>query len=125
VILADTSVWIEHLRHGEPGLRAALEAERVLMHPFVIGELACGNLRERDSLLELLRRLPVVPMATEQEAHSLLTRRHLMGRGIGWIDVHLLASTALAGPARFWTRDKRLATIAADLKLAVTGTPWT
>jgi predicted nucleic acid-binding protein len=123
VILADTSVWIEHLRHGEPRLRAALEAERVLMHPFVIGELACGNLRERDSLLELLRRLPVVPMATEQEAHSLLARRNLMGRGIGWIDVHLLASTALAAPARLWTQDKRLAMIAADLKLAVTGTP--
>jgi len=121
VILADTSVWIEHLRHGEPRLRAALEAERVLIHPFVIGELACGNLRARDSLLELLRRLPLVPTATDQEAHTLLHRRKLMGRGIGWIDVHLLASTALAAPARLWTHDRRLATIAAELKVAVTG----
>ena len=121
MILADTSVWIEHLRHGEPRLRAALEAERVLIHPFVIGELACGNLRARGSLLELLRRLPLAPTATDQEAHTLLHRRKLMGRGIGWIDVHLLASTALAAPARLWTHDRRLATIAAELKVAVTG----
>ena len=123
MILADTSVWIEHLRHGGPRLRSKLEAARVLMHPFVIGELACGNLRERASLLELLGRLPVTPIATEQEAHALLERRDLMGRGIGWIDIHLLASTAMAAPARLWTHDKRLAMIAAQLKLAITGMP--
>ena len=117
MILADTSVWIEHLRYGESRLRAALEAERILMHPFVIGELACGNLRDRDEVLDLLARLPSAPMATEREAHALLDRHALAGRGIGWIDVHLLAATALAAPARLWTLDRRLATVAEKLKL--------
>jgi predicted nucleic acid-binding protein len=92
------------------------------MHPFVIGELACGNLRDRASVLELLRRLPVAPISSEDEAHALVERRDLMGRGIGWIDVHLLASTAMAAPARLWTHDKSLATVAAELKLAVSST---
>lgn len=120
MILADTSVWIEHLRRGEPRLRAALEAERVLVHPYVIGELACGNLREREAVLDLLHRLPVAPLATDGEAHALLDRRSLLGRGIGWIDVHLLASTAIAATARLWTHDKRLAAVATELKLSVT-----
>jgi predicted nucleic acid-binding protein len=115
-------VWIEHLRRGEPRLRAALEAERILMHPYVIGELACGNLRHRATLLDLLARLPVAPVATDDEAHALLERRALMGRGIGWIDVHLLASTALATPARLWTHDRRLAAVAGELSLAAAPT---
>ena len=118
MILADTSVWIEHLRHGEPLLRVALEEERVLVHPFVIGELACGNLRERGSILDLLGRLPLAPIATDDEAHELVRRRALMGRGIGWIDVHLLASAAMAAPARLWTHDRRLAAIAAEMELS-------
>lgn len=119
MILADTSVWIEHLRRGEPRLGAALDAGRILMHPYVIGELACGHLRDRGMLLDLLRRLPVAPLASESEAHALLERRAVMGRGIGWVDVHLLASTALAAPARLWTHDKRLAAAAAELSLAI------
>lgn len=117
MIIADTSVWIEHLRHGEPRLRAALEADDVLMHPFVIGELACGNLRARATVLDLLRRLPSAPLASELEAHALVERRALMGRGIGWVDVHLLASAAIAAPARLLTRDKRLAAVAYELTL--------
>jgi predicted nucleic acid-binding protein len=118
MILVDTSVWIDHLRAGTPMLAAALEDERVLMHPFVLGELACGNLENREEVLGLLAALPGAPTATDSEALVFIERRRLMGRGIGYIDVHLLASVALAGTTRLWTRDKRLAAAAADLKLA-------
>lgn len=117
MILADTSVWIDHFRKREPALIAALEAGQVLMHPFVVGELACGNLTNRVELLSLLRDLPPAPLATDAEALGFIDRHELMGRGIGYIDVHLLASVALAGPARLWTRDKRLAIVADSLKL--------
>jgi len=118
VILVDTSVWIDHLRSGEPALATALEGGRVLMHPFVLGELACGNLKNRSEVLWLLRDLPAAPTATDPEALVLIERRALMGRGIGYIDVHLLASTVLEGVARLWTRDRRLAETAAELELA-------
>jgi len=118
VILVDTSVWIDHLRSGEPALATALEGGRVLMHPFVLGELACGNLKNRSEVLRLLGDLPTAPAATDPEALVLIERRALMGRGIGYIDVHLLASTVLEGVARLWTRDRRLAETAAELELA-------
>lgn len=117
MILADTSVWIDHFRKREPALIAALEAGQVLMHPFVVGELACGNLTNRVELLSLLRDLPPAPLATDAEALGFIDRHELMGRGIGYIDVHLLASVALAGHARLWTRGKRLAIVADSLKL--------
>ena len=118
MILVDTSIWIDHLRSGEPALATALEGGRVLMHPFVLGELACGNLKNRSEVLWLLRDLPAAPTATDPEALVLIERRALMGRGIGYIDVHLLASTALEGVAWLWTRDRRLAETAAELELA-------
>lgn len=118
MILVDTSVWVDHLRDGAPALAAALEQGSVLMHPFVLGELACGNLKNRGEVLRLLGDLPAAPLATDPEALDYIERRALMGRGIGYVDVHLLASAALAGAARLWTRDKRLAAAAADLKLA-------
>ena len=118
MILVDTSVWVDHLRDGAPALAAVLEQGRVLMHPFVLGELACGNLKNRGEVLRLLGDLPAAPLATDPEALDYIERRALMGRGIGYVDVHLLASAALAGAARLWTRDKRLAAVAADLKLA-------
>lgn len=118
MILAATSVWIDHLREGVPALAAALEQAGVLMHPFVRGELACGNLKNRREVLRLLGELPAAPLATDAEALDFIERRALMGRGLGYIDVHLLASVALAGGARLWTRDKRLAAVAAGLKLA-------
>ncbi|HEU4368755.1 MAG TPA: PIN domain-containing protein [Methylomirabilota bacterium] len=117
MILVDTSVWVEHLRSGNPRLADELGAGRVLAHPFVIGELACGTLRNRREVLDLLGRLPAVPIAGHAEALDFLERRVLMGRGIGYIDVHLLASAALAAPARLWTRDRRLAAVAAELDL--------
>ena len=117
MILVDTSVWIDHLRKRNPALIEALEAGEVLIHPFVVGELACGNLNHRAELLSLLQELPRAPLATDAEALGFIDRRQLMGRGIGYLDVHLLASVALAGTARLWTRDKRLAAVAESLRL--------
>jgi predicted nucleic acid-binding protein len=117
VILADTSVWIAHLRIADLAFARALYDGEVLMHPYVMGELACGNLRSRDTLLELFRGLPAAPVATDEEALRYIEDRRLFGRGIGYIDVHLLASTALAGKARLWTHDKPLATVARELSL--------
>jgi predicted nucleic acid-binding protein len=121
VILVDTTVWIDHLRSGETALAAALEDGRVLMHPFVLGELACGTLKNRDEVLDLLGNLPAAPTATDPEVLGLIERRALMGRGIGYIDVHLLASAALADVGRLWTRDRRLAAVASELELAFEG----
>lgn len=118
MILADTSVWIDHFRALDGGLSASLNAARVAIHPFVVGEIACGTLRRRGEVLGLLRRLPVLPVVTDPEALEFIERRSLMGRGIGYVDVHLLASAALHGSTRVWTRDKRLAPVAAELDLS-------
>ena len=121
MILVDTSVWIDHLRVGEDGLDALLNGGRVLAHPFVIGELACGNLHKRTEVLKLLKNLPQAPVASQEELLFFIENNELMGRGIGFIDAHLLAATALAGASRIWTRDKRLERVAVDLNLATTG----
>lgn len=118
MILVDTTVWINHLRSGKPALVTALEGGQVLMHPYVLGELACGNLKNRKEVLRLLGDLPSAPTATEPEVLDFIERRALMGRGIGYIDVHLLASIVLEGAARLWTRDRRLDEVAAELDLA-------
>ena len=118
MILVDTSVWVDHLRVGNAKLADALRAGQVATHPFVIGELACGNLKSREAVLSLLRALPVVSVADEDEALFFIEQNALMGRGIGYIDAHLLAATAIAAPTRLWTHDKRLGVIAAGLKLA-------
>ncbi len=117
MMLVDTSVWIDHLRQGDAELAGALQSARVSIHPFVIGELACGNLRARAETLNLLRLLPLIVVATDKEALFLLDAHALMGRGIGYIDIHLLAAAKLAG-ARLWTRDKRLHAVAAELGIA-------
>ncbi|MBF5057022.1 PilT protein-like protein [Alcanivorax sp. 521-1] len=121
MVLVDTSVWVDHLRVGDAGLVRLLEDHRVRMHPFVVGELACGNLARRDQVLELLRGLPGVPVADQDEVLFLIERHGLMGRGIGFVDAHLLAATRLSGATTLWTRDRRLAE-AARL-LGVDGTP--
>jgi Predicted nucleic acid-binding protein, contains PIN domain len=118
VILVDTSVWIDHFRRGEPGLVSALESESVLTHPFVIGELACGNIRNRVEVLELIGRLPTPPVATDREALELIDRYKLNSKGIGYVDVHLLASTLLMTAATLWTKDGRLASIASELRIS-------
>ena len=118
MILVDTSVWVDHLRAGDARLAIALRAGQVATHPFVIGELACGSLKSRETVLSLLRALPAVPIADDDETLFFIEQNALMGRGIGYIDAHLLAATAIAAPTRLWTRDKRLAAIAAELALA-------
>lgn len=118
MILVDTSVWVEHLRKGKATLAGALENGTVLMHPFVIGEIACGNLTRRKALLRLLCDLPQALVATDTEVLDFIERRSLMGRGIGYIDAHLLAAVAIDGSASLWSLDKRLDAIARELNLA-------
>jgi len=117
MILVDTSVWVDHLRRGNAALAALLQDARVACHSFVIGELACGVLHNRRELLALLGRLPQVPEVSHDEALGFLHSRRLAGRGLGWIDVHLLATAALAR-LPLWTLDRRLAAAAADLDLS-------
>jgi predicted nucleic acid-binding protein len=119
MILVDTSVWVDHFREDIAALAAALEQDIVLTHPLVVGELACGNVRNRLEVLALLDRLPQAQPASEAEVLELIERRALMGRGVGYIDAHLLASTALTHGARLWTRDRRLASIAGELDLGL------
>jgi len=123
VILADTSVWVDHLRAGRGALAAWLDAGQVATHDFVIGELACGHLMPRRAILEALADLPRCPMASPEEVLYFIERHRLAGRGIGYVDIHLLAS-AVVSEVRFWTKDKRLAAVAKKLDLHLSeGTP--
>jgi len=117
VILVDSSVWIDHLRASEPALVELLNTGLVLAHPFVVGELACGNLVNREAILSLLQDLPVVPVATDEEVLFFIESHGLMGRGIGYVDAHLLSAVSLAGTGRLWTRDKRLCAVAESMSL--------
>ncbi len=117
MILLDTSVWIDHLRQGDAQVISVLQSGLVLTHPFVIGELACGQLKSRTEILGLLAALPQATVAQEQEVLFFIERHGLMGRGIGYIDAHLLAATALTEGTRLWTRDKRLDALAHELEL--------
>jgi hypothetical protein len=117
LILADTSVWVDHLRRGHSGLSDVLDRGLVLMHLFVIGEIACGSLNDRSLILELLHDLPRATVASSDEVLGFIERHQLHGRGIGYVDVHLLASTALSPGAKLWTLDKRLRAAAVDLGL--------
>lgn len=118
MILVDTSVWVDHLRHKDRRLAALLEDGRVLAHPFVIGEIALGNLRQRALVLGALQDLPQATVAAEAEVLHFIEREGLAGLGIGYVDAHLLAATRLTAGASFWTRDRRLAAVAARLSLA-------
>ena len=117
MILVDTSIWIDHLRRGNAKLKLLLEDTLVLCHPFIIGELACGNLQRRSEILPLLDALPKAINATHQEVRGFIEERRLMARGIGFIDAHLLTSAALTAPAKIWTRDRKLAAVAEELEL--------
>jgi predicted nucleic acid-binding protein len=118
VILVDTSIWVDHLRAGDERLAALLDGGEVLAHPFVIGELALGNLRQRDAFLRDLLRLPRADIASDDEVLRLIDREKLFGRGIGYIDAHLLATARLTAHTKLWTRDRTLNTVAAQLNLA-------
>ena len=117
MILVDTSVWIAHFRTAGSNLTHSLGEGRVMVHPFVVGELACGNLKNRDRILSDLKALPTAVTATHEEVLRLVKDRQLWGMGIGWIDAYLLAS-ALLSEAELWTLDERLrrAAVAARVK---------
>jgi predicted nucleic acid-binding protein len=118
VILVDTSVWVDHLRTGNKALAGLLETGMVLTHPFVVGELALGNLRQREIVLNALANLPSAKIAATAEVLHFIGREALFGRGIGYVDVHLLAGARLTAGARLWTKDKRLHYVATQLGLA-------
>lgn len=114
MILVDTSIWMDHLRSGVPQLTAALQNSEVFIHPWVVGELACGNLRDRRHVLQLLQGLPSACVATPAEVLMLIEQHQLMGRGIGFVDAQLLASARLSS-CTLWTQDRRLAELAKAL----------
>ena len=118
MILVDTSIWVDHLRTGDPRLVGLLQNGHVLAHPWVIGELALGRLSRRGEVLGLLDNLPRATVATDAEVLSLIDNQQLFGLGIGYVDAHLLAATMLTTDTRLWTRDKRLAAVAAQHGLA-------
>ena len=119
-VLVDTSVWVAHFRKGEPRLIQLLDEEAVLCHPFIVGELACGNLKNRDEILSLLQALPQAPQAETDEVMQLIESHRLMGKGLGWIDVHLLASALLTG-CSVWTLDKALLKAAGSARFGFLG----
>ena len=118
MILADTSVWVDHLRNGDAVLARELERGAIFMHPFVRGEIALGSLKARAELLALLQALPAATVASDDEVLHLLDEHRLFGRGLGWVDVHLLAATRLTPDLRLWTRDRRLHDAAVELGCA-------
>ena len=116
-VLVDTSVWIDHLQKGDAHLATLLEEGRVVTHPFVIGELSCGNIQKRKVTLNLLKNLPTVPAANHRDVFELIEQRSLFGLGLGWTDANILTSSILHDYP-LWTRDKVLHKIAAQLQKA-------
>jgi len=106
-VLVDTSIWIDHLQQGDPALRELLEQNLVVVHPFVLGELACGQMRNRAEILNLLSDLPVATRAEDAEVLEFISRQRLYGKGLALVDIHLLASCCIDS-LPLWTRDKRL-----------------
>lgn len=117
MILVDTSVWIDHLRHGDSRLANLLNIRQVLTHPFVIGELALGNLQQRDVIVDTLSNMPRATITTEEEVLTLINQNKLYGLGIGYVDAHLLTSVRLTPGALLWTQGKRLRAAANQLGL--------
>jgi predicted nucleic acid-binding protein len=117
VLLADTSVWIRHLRQGDARLAALLRETQIVCHAFVIGELACGNVAQRSEILALLAALPTTPRVMDGELLAFIEAHRLMRRGLGLVDMHLLASCVM-GAAGLWTLDRRLGAAAAELGIA-------
>jgi predicted nucleic acid-binding protein len=117
MILVDTSVWIDHLRQRNDRLKTLLETGQVIVHPFIVGELALGNLRQRDVVISSLLDLPQAVSVANEEVLGFIARHALSGKGIGLVDAHLLASARL-NSALLWTRDKRLKAVATQLGMA-------
>ena len=118
MIILDISVWIDHARENNAHLFELFKEGRILIHPFMIGEVALGSLRDRDRILASLFKMPRPVVASEEEVLSLIRNRFLAGSGIGYVDAHLLASTRLTPETLLWTRDKRLKPIAEAMGIA-------
>jgi len=118
MILADTSVWIDHLRRTDVLLADRLDRGEIIVHPFVIGELALGSLRGRDAILKSLGKLPRAQTAKDVEVLGMIDHHRLFGLGIGFVDAHLLAATLLTDDGRLWTRDRRLRDAAHQMRIA-------
>ena len=118
MVLVDTSVWIDHLRRTNDTLSQLLGANQVLIHPMIIGELACGNLRNRPQLLELWQQLPMARQANHPEVLHTIEQHQWMGKGIGYIDSHLLASSLLTPGTLLWTQDVRLRNLAQKIEIS-------
>jgi predicted nucleic acid-binding protein len=116
MVLVDTSIWVTHFRQGSRQLEKLLMDAEVMCHPFIIGELACGNLKNRNEIISLLQSLPLAPTIEFDEFLFFVDRNHLMGKGIGFVDVQLLASAQLTG-VPLWTADKRLKSAADQLEM--------
>lgn len=114
MVLVDTNIWINHFHRAEQGLVALLNTGSVVCHPFIVGELAAGIIKNRVEILSLFQALPSAPVVEQEEYLEFLEIRNLMGKGLGFVDIHLLASAVLSG-ALLWTGDKRLATAAKNL----------
>jgi len=114
VILADTSVWIDHFRSGDAQMRDQLQRGQIATHPLIVGELALGSLRQRTRTLALLDQLPHVVLAHTSEVRHMIETRRLYGRGLGLVDAHLIASAFLEPAVRLWTRDKQLRKVVTD-----------
>lgn len=108
LILADSSVWLDHLRSNDPVMDQLAVEERLLMHTYVIGELSLGNLANRPAFLSRLRQIDAILKARDDDVFNLIETQRLSGSGIGWVDAHLLTSVVLAGDVKLWTRDRRL-----------------
>jgi predicted nucleic acid-binding protein len=116
MVLVDTSIWVAHLRKGNRQLELMLMDAEVICHPFIIGELACGNIKNRNEILSLLKSLPSAPVLEFDELMFFIDENQMMGIGIGFLDVHLLASARIAGTS-LWTADKKLKSAANKLSL--------
>lgn len=114
MVLVDTSVWVVHLRNGNIGLETLLNEGHVVCHPFIVGELACGNLKNRAEILSLLQALPMAIYVEHEEVMRFIEDHTLMGKGLGYIDIHLIASAILT-EIQVWTVDKKLNEIASKL----------
>ena len=121
MIIIDTSVWIDHIRQPEVEVELLLKRDQALVHPFVIGEPALGNMKRHDEIINALLHMRQAAVAQTDDVLTIIKRHALSGSGIGYVDAHLLASAAMAAGTRIFTRDKRLAKVATALDLAYDG----
>lgn len=117
MVFVDTSIWVFHFREGNPQLKELLLNGRVVCHPYIVGELACGNLKNRKQILSLLQTIPMVTTADHEEVMHFIEQHQLMGISLGYVDVHLLAS-ALLSRIPLWTKDRKLKKAAVKLNIS-------